>query len=90
MGMRQFSETHLTGVQTGHQRATRWCANRGAGVSLREAHPLCRQSIDVRRLNQPLSETAEIPVAQIIGKDENDVRLLARRWSVEPWESNHP
>jgi hypothetical protein len=40
---------------------------------LGQAHPFCRKTVDIRRPETCLPETARIPVTEIVSKDENDV-----------------
>src|SRR5262245_16952871 len=71
----------VAGVLAGHEGAAAGSADGAAGVKLRELHPRGGQLVDVRRLDLVLAIAAEVAIAQIVGKDEDDVRLafLARR-----------
>ena len=61
------------GVQAGHEAAARRCADRAAGIVVREAHPLGGHAVDVRRLDPLLAVTSEVAIAQIVGQDDNDI-----------------
>ena len=56
--------------------APRGRTDRTACVKLRQSHSFIRHSIQIRRLQDLLTETAQIPVTQIIGEDQDDVRWL--------------
>ena len=64
----------VTHVPAGHEHAARRRADSRPGVELREADPLGRQPIEVRRLDDPLPVRTEIAVAEVVGQDEDDVR----------------
>jgi len=66
----------VSAVQAGHQHAPGRRADRAAGIMLREAHPLGRHPVDVWGLNVLLAVAAYVSVAEVVGHDENDVRLL--------------
>ena len=69
----------VAGVLAGHQHAAGRCADRIAAVVLGELHALGCQSVHVRRLDDLLAVAAEIPGTQVIGQDEDDVRLAGVR-----------
>jgi hypothetical protein len=46
-----------------------------AGVVLREAQALSRETINVRRLDLLLTIAAKVTVAEVVGEDEDDVGL---------------
>jgi hypothetical protein len=55
---------------------------------LREPQSLRRQAIEIPRLDLPLAVRADVPIAKVIRKNENNVRLacldgLARRGRAE-------
>ena len=50
-----------------------------AGVVRRQTHPLGGQPVDVGRADFLLAVAAQVAVAQVVGEDEDDVRLAARR-----------
>ncbi len=41
-----------------------------------ELHPLGRQAVDVGGLVVPAAETGDVGIPEVVGEDENDVRLL--------------
>ena len=59
-----------------HEHAPRGGTNRSSAVMLREAHAFARQSIDVGCEQFFLSVATEFTPAQIVGQDENNVRLV--------------
>ncbi len=59
----------------GHQHAAGRCADRISAVMLGELHALRSQAVHIRRLDDLLPVAAEIPRAEVIGQDEDDVRL---------------
>src|SRR5262249_42477141 len=65
----------MTGMQSGHQNAARWCADRTARIEIGVADTLSGEAIDVRCLNLLLSVASEFAVAEIVEHDEDDVRL---------------
>jgi hypothetical protein len=42
-----------------------------------KAHSFLGHPVYVRRLDYLLSEAAQVPVAQIVGEDENDIRAFS-------------
>ena len=59
----------------GHQRAARWRANGAAGVKAGEAHALGGQLVEIGRLDPGLAVAPQIPIAEVIGEDEDDAGL---------------
>ena len=57
------------------QREPRRPTHRTARIEISELHPLLRQLINIRGGHHLLSETTQVPIAQIIAHDVNDVRL---------------
>ena len=45
-------------------------------IMIGELHPLSRHPVDVRRLDNFLSETSQVSITEIVGHDINDVRLF--------------
>src|SRR4029079_19548563 len=66
-------------MEAGHQRRPRRRAHGAARVVLGEADPFARESIDPGRLDLRLPVRAQIAVAEIVGLDDEDVRLRRRR-----------
>src|SRR4051812_39257531 len=66
----------VAGMQAGHEGAAARRADGGAGVSLREAHPLGGEAVNIRRADQFLSKAPDIAVPQIVGEDEDDIWRL--------------
>ena len=60
-------------VQAGHQHAAGQGADGGPRIELREPQPLGGHAVEVGRLNDLLAIAAQVPVAQVVGKDEYDV-----------------
>ena len=59
-----------------HQAVARRSADRARTVSIGESHSLAREPVDVRSRNSRLVVVAmHVPVAEVGGEDENDVRL---------------
>ena len=65
----------VAGVLAGHQHAARRGADRISAVVLGELHALRSQAVHIRRLDDLLPVAAEIPRTEVIGQDEDDVRL---------------
>src|SRR5437667_2515890 len=63
----------VPGMLAGQKNAAGRRAHGVPGIMLRQAHPLRREAIDVRRANLRLTETAEVAVTQIVGENENNV-----------------
>ena len=74
--IRVAPDANVTGVQAGHERGAGGGADSAAGVALGEAQPFGGKPIDVRSLDFHLPVAAEIAVAEIIGEDKNDIRLV--------------
>jgi len=55
---------------------TRGRAERAGGVGLSEARATLGQAIDIRGLVEGATEAAEIMRAQVVGEDEDHVRLV--------------
>ena len=58
----------------GHQHAARGGTDGIAGIMLGKAHPFGSQSIDVGGTDLGLAEAAHVGVAQVVGKNEYDIR----------------
>lgn len=67
------ADDSVPGALTGHEHAARRGTNGVAGIMAGEPHALARQLIEIRRANLGLAVTPELSIAQIVGKDENDV-----------------
>ena len=52
-----------------------WCADRRRRVGIGEAHSLPCQAVAVRRIG-PAIGVREIAVTKVVGKDENNIRLV--------------
>ena len=65
----------VPGVLPGHQRGARRGADRAPGIVLGEPDALPGQAVELRRLEPRLAVGAEIAVAEIVGLDQQDVRL---------------
>jgi hypothetical protein len=68
-----ISNIGVTGMFAGEENASGGRADWTAGVELREAHALGCKPIDVRRFDLRLTVAAEVGVAQVIGKQEDDI-----------------
>jgi hypothetical protein len=60
-------------MQACHQGASGRSADSAAGIDLSEANTLCSHSVNVGRLNLPLSVAAQVAVTQVIRFNVNDV-----------------
>ena len=58
-------------------------AHSGVGVGLQEAHTLCGQLIDVRRVEIGTPVAGHVGIAQIVGEDEDNVGRLRLRFCRE-------
>ena len=65
----------VAGVLAGHEHAARRRADGVAAVVAREAHALRGQAVEVGCLDFFLPVAAQLRVAQVVGEDEDDVRL---------------
>ena len=63
-------------VSSRHQRGTRRSAGRVGNVELPQHVPFLRHPVEVWRLVHRIAERADISVAHVVNKDENDVRLV--------------
>ena len=64
----------------GQQAITSWRAHRSRTVRIGEAHSLLRQTIQIRSRDlRGRIVTPDIPIAQIIGEDEDDIRRGVRQ-----------
>ncbi len=62
-------------VATRQQRRAGWRADRTRNVEVGELSPFGCQLINVRRLDRLGSETTEVTIALVIGKDNDEVWL---------------
>ena len=62
-------------VGAGHERGSGYAAN-GLGVEIGEAEPLGGHAVKVRGLDLGRTETAEICVTLVVGKDQDDVGAI--------------
>ena len=63
-------------IPSGQQRRAAGRADFGRRVEIGEPHPLGRHAIQVRRADAGMPVAAQIAVAQVVGQDENDVRMF--------------
>ena len=61
-------------VKSGHELAARGRAH-GGDVKVREADAFSMEAIHVGRLEDRIAVTGEVPVALIIGEDDQDIGL---------------
>ena len=66
----------VTRVLTGHERSTRWCTHRTAGIGLGKAHALLCHTVKVGSLYQLLTIATKVAIAHVIAHDEDNVRAL--------------
>ena len=69
-------ETRL--VAAGHEARARGAAEWRGGIALREADATGGERVRVRRSDLVVSLEAEFAVAEVVGKQDDDVRLAAR------------
>ena len=69
----------MTDVHTCHERTARWCAHGAARVMLGKGHALIRQTVEIRSLEVGLAVAAQVPVAEVIREDVNDIRCPASK-----------
>ncbi len=62
------------GPLAGEDAGPRRRADRAGGVGVGEPHPLPGQAVDVRRLVELAAVAAHVGPAQVVGKDEDDIR----------------
>ncbi|MBA7558099.1 hypothetical protein ES705_50889 [subsurface metagenome] len=65
----------MSGMVSGHQTGPRWCADCAAGIVLCKFYTLACQFIEVRGFDLFLTVTAQVTIAQVVSKDEDDVGL---------------
>lgn len=70
------AHARVTRMKPLHETRSRRRADRVSGVGIAEAHSFARDPIDVRSLNLFLTVTTQITPTQVIGQDEDDVRLM--------------
>src|SRR5262249_34097332 len=68
----------VPGGRAGDRGAARRATRGGAGVERGEAHPPARQAVEVGGADVLLAITAEVAVTEVVGQDEDDVRLRRR------------
>jgi hypothetical protein len=64
------------GILTGHESISGWRANGGGAVRIGKTHAASRELVQVGRLDLRGSITTEISIADIIRKDDHDVRRM--------------
>ena len=69
------TDVSVTHVLACHEHASRWGAHRASGVKPGELHSFFGHLVETRGLDQFLSEASEIPVAEVVGHDEDQVGL---------------
>ena len=72
----------VAGVQAGDEGRAGRGADRCAGVVAGENHSVCGESVDVGRPELLLAVAAQVSVAEVVGDDEDYVRLLRLLWGV--------
>jgi hypothetical protein len=65
-------------VQARHQTATGRRTHSTGGASIHEAQTIRSEPVNIRRRNHLTAAATDIPNAEIIGKNENDVWQLRR------------
>lgn len=75
----RIAKAGADGVAAGHQPGARGRADVGGGVKGRELRAFLRHAIEIGRADQFRAVGAEIAIAQIVGEDDDDVGLAARR-----------
>ena len=68
----------VAGVFSCHQAAAGWRANGGTGIGLREADTARSQLVYVGSADLFLAVTAQVAIAEVVGKNENNVGLCSR------------
>ena len=63
------------GVASGHESGAARGADLGGGIELREAQAFGGHTIQIRRLDRRVAVAAEVAVAEVVGQDDDDVRL---------------
>ncbi|MDX2151639.1 MAG: hypothetical protein SFV54_12955 [Bryobacteraceae bacterium] len=71
------SDAGVACVEAGHQAAAGRRADGAAGVGLGEAHAFGGHAVEVRGLNVSLAVAADVSPGEVIGEDEDDIRLGA-------------
>src|SRR5882724_3215521 len=69
-------------VAAGDQRETRGGADGGIGVALKEAHSSRGDAINIWRGEVAASVTGHVGIAEVVGKDKDDVRRLRGRLGI--------
>ena len=68
-----------SGMPACHESDATWLAGYAGGVVACETRALFCQAVDMGRFRIRVTVASEVAVAQVIGKNENDVRLFLRR-----------
>ena len=63
------------GVATRHERGATRGTDFGGGIELREAQAFGGHAIQVRRLDGRMAVATEVTVTEVVGQDDDDVRL---------------
>ncbi len=69
-------------VAAGDQRETRGGADGGIGVALKEAHPSRGDAVNIGRGKIAASVTGDVGIAEVVGKDKDDVRRPGGRLGI--------
>lgn len=71
-----IAESHRN--PTGKKASTRRAAIGPRNIAIGKTHSICRDPINVRRGDFRIPLTTEFPIAEIIGKEDDDVGLIGR------------
>ena len=68
-------DVRVSRVESRKKDCSRWCANRAAGVVVGEPHAFGGKPVQIRCADVPLTVAAQLTISEVVGNDENYVRL---------------
>ena len=77
------AHSRVPGMLPRHETTSRRCTGGTAGVMLSESHPLLRELINPRCLEQSLAVTPDITDAKVVRHNVDDIRLICttrKKW----------
>ncbi len=72
-----IADRGMAEMLAGQQRAAAGRADRATAIEVREPHSFGRHAVKVRRLDLPLPVATQIAITEIVGEDQNDVRIAS-------------
>ena len=75
----RFMQSDAARITTRHQTGSRRCAHWTGRIEIGEAHPLACQLVDPRRPIFLRAIATEIPVAEVVTKDDDEIGLVSEK-----------